>query len=69
MLHARLEIIQVLDHFQTRFVITEIAAGQEPATFIQEPMTLDMPEIDNHHDALSTILALLRLWSERTIQE
>lgn len=67
MLHARLEIAQVLDHFQVRCVITEFSPGNEPEQFATKSEFLELPAELVQADSLSTILGLIGLWSERTI--
>lgn len=67
MLHARLEVAQILDQFQVRCVIHEFAAGQEPAIWTSPNFTLELPEDVLSGDALSITLEAIRLWSEMTI--
>jgi len=69
MLHARLEMIQILDVFQVRAVITEILPGAEPAIWSSKPLTVPLDELAGNEDALSTAIAAFRLWSESTIRE
>jgi len=68
MLSARLTVVQVLGIWQVGVSITEFAAGQDPTFWTQRPLTLELPEEFSQEDALSTILEVIRLWSERTIQ-
>lgn len=67
MLHARLEIIQVLDQFQVRVLITEFEAGSDPVHWVSVPQTLPLLDVDHNADALSTVIRLIGLWSEMTI--
>lgn len=69
MLHARLEIAQILDMFQVRCVITEFAPGTDPTQWSSKPLTIVAPDIQDDSSALSTVIALFRLWSELTISE
>lgn len=69
MLHARLEVAQVLHLFQVRCLITEFAPGTDPVQWSSQPLTLELPEGTDDEDALSTVLRLIALWSERTISE
>lgn len=69
MLHARIEVAQVLDMFQVRAVLSEFEAGIDPVHWISEPYTLTQAEIGDPGDALSTVLEIIRLWSEQTISQ
>lgn len=66
MLHARLEIAQVLDVFQVRAVITEFAPGTDPVQWSSKPITLEFPDEVLSQDALTITLECIRLWSEMT---
>ena len=68
MLHARLEVAQILDTFQVRAVIHEFAAGTEPVVWTSSPITLHLPDDMLNEDALSIIIECFRLWSEMTIR-
>lgn len=67
MLAARLTIVQVLDHFQASVQITEFQAGSEPVQWTQGALTFSIDEFPASEDSLSTVIELIRLWSERTI--
>lgn len=67
MLHASLQVAQILDMFEVRAVITEFQAGEDPTIWTSSPMPLVLPGDWEQDDALSTILRLIALWSERTI--
>lgn len=67
MLHARIDIAQVLDMFQVSCEITEFHAGEDPTRWIERPVVLTLEEPDTHMDSLATVIHLLTLWSERTI--
>lgn len=67
MLAARITVVQVLDHFQVGVTITEFSAGQEPTTWTQSALTFGPDEMLLEGDALSTVIALIALWSEKTI--
>lgn len=69
MLHARLEVAQILDMFQVRVLITEFAPGTDPVHWVSEPQQFTLDDSDIHTDALSTVLRLIALWSERTISD
>jgi hypothetical protein len=66
MLHARLEVAQILDRFEVRVAITEFAPGTDPVFWSSAPLILEMPEDADLEDVLSTVLTLIRLWSEST---
>lgn len=68
MLHARVEVAQILDTFQVRAVIHEFAAGTEPVVWTSAPITLNLPDDMIIEDALSITIECLRLWSEMTIR-
>ena len=68
MLHAVIYIDQILDLFQVRVVITEFQAGADPVIWTSAPSSHVLPNDVEQEDALSTILRLLALWSERTIE-
>lgn len=67
MLHARVDIAQILDSFQVGAEITEFHAGADPTIWVQRPILLTLPEQSISQDPLTNILAVLALWSERTI--
>lgn len=69
MLHARLEVAQILDMFQIRCVISEFAPGIDPVYIDSGNQTIVLEELDDHEDALSTVIRLIRLWSEMTISD
>lgn len=69
MLHARLEVAQILDMFQVRCVIHEFCPGTDPVVWDSGNRTIVLDEIDEHEDALSTVIRLVSLWSEMTISE
>lgn len=66
MLHARIEIAQILDVFQVRAVIHEFAPATDPTVWTSSPITLELPEDVLEQDSLSIILECIRLWSEMT---
>lgn len=67
MLHARIEVAQILDTFQVRAVIHEFSAGQEPVVWSSKAITLNLDDEVLSQDALSITLECIRLWSEMTI--
>lgn len=67
MLHARVEVAQILDTFQVRAVIHEFAPGTDPVVWTSKPLTLDLPDSTLEEDALSIVIECIRLWSEMTI--
>lgn len=69
MLHARIEVAQILSMYQVRCVITEFAPGTDPTTWSSKPLTIDFADAAESHDALTTVLELIRLWSEMTISD
>lgn len=66
MLHARIEVAQVLDSYAVRCVITEFHAGADPEVFTSDSGPIVMTEDELSQDALSIIHSALRLWSEST---
>lgn len=69
MLHARLEVAQILDLFQVRVQITEFSPGTDPVIWTSSPLQIDLPEDVKDQDALSIVIQCIRLWSDMTIQE
>ena len=67
MLHARIDIAQILDVFQVRAVIMEFEAGTDPTVWTSDNHQQALPDGMENADALSITLEILRLWSERTI--
>ena len=67
MLHARIEVAQVLDMFQVRAAITEFSPGRDPEITVSAPITLELPVELESADALTITLRILALWSEMTI--
>lgn len=68
MIHAHLQVAQILDIFEVRAVIHEFEPGQEPAIWTSRRVTLTLPDGWERDDALTTTLRLLALWSEMTIR-
>lgn len=66
MLHARIDVAQVLDMFQVQAVIHEFAPGVDPVVWKSAPITLELPAEAESQDALSTIFDVIRIWSEST---
>lgn len=69
MLHARIEVAQLLDMFQISCVITEFHAGEDQTQFIERPMVLELPVEALSEDPLSIVIRAIALWSERTIRD
>lgn len=69
MLHAHIQVAQILDIFQVRASITEFFPGEDPVLWTAPERTLILPDGWEHDDALTTTLRLLRLWSGVTIRE
>lgn len=69
MLAATLRMVQVLDMFQVAVEITEFQAGADPVVWKSRPEVFVLQDKDLEDDALSTMLRILALWSERTIQD
>lgn len=67
MLHAQLQVAQVLDMFEVRVRITEFTPGADPVVWSSKPESFVLPDEWQQEDALSTVLRLIALWSERTI--
>jgi len=66
MLHAHLQVAQIMDLFEVRVTIHEFYEGQEPVVWKSVPQSLVLPDGWESEDALSTILRLIALWSEMT---
>lgn len=69
MLAARITVVQVLDAFQVSAAITEFSPGRDPEQFASESRTYFLDDLSTKEDALSTVIRLIRLWSEETISE
>lgn len=67
MLHAQIQVAQVLDMFEVRATITEFQPGVDPVFWSSRPESFVLPDDWQQEDALSTVLRLIALWSERTI--
>lgn len=67
MLHARIEVSQIMSLFQVRAVITEFAPGTDPVQWSSPALTIDLPEDVLSQDALSITMECIRVWSEVTI--
>lgn len=68
MLSARIQITQVLNHFQVGCEIVEFSPGTDPVFWRSTPLVFVLEDMDPEEDALSTTLTLLRLWSEKTTE-
>jgi len=66
MLHAHLQVAQIMDLFEVRVSIHEFHQGLEPEVWHSVPQSLVLPDGWESEDALSTILRLIALWSEMT---
>lgn len=66
MLHARIDLSQILDKIQVGCEITEFHAGEEPTRWYAKPEVLELPAEDMNADALTIVISAIRLWSERT---
>ena len=69
MLHARLEVAQILDMLEVRAVIHEFTPGTDPVTWEAQKFTMTMDDEDVNSDALTIILKAISLWSEKTISD
>lgn len=69
MLHARIDVVQILDRFQVGAEITEYTAGADPTVWTQRPLMFELAEADTSEDALTIAIRAIRLWSEMTISE
>lgn len=69
MLHARIDVAQILDRFQVGCEITEFTAGEDPTVWTQRPVLFTVEDGSLSDDALSTVIKAIRLWSEMTISE
>lgn len=68
MLHAHLQVAQIMDLFEVRCTIHEFQEGAEPVVWHSVPQSLVLPDGWEQEDALSTMLRLIALWSEMTNQ-
>ena len=66
MLAATVRVVQVLDLYQIRAVITVFSPGMDPEQFELVPLTVKLEDELQESDALSITRALLALWSEMT---
>lgn len=67
MLSATIRIVQVLDLFEIRCVITRFTPGEDPEQFSSTGLTVSLPEEIRKQDDLTIINELISLWSEMTI--
>lgn len=66
MLAATVRVVQVLDLYEIRAVITEFHPGRDPESFSSTPVRVKLSDEQASQDALSITRTLLALWSERT---
>lgn len=66
MLAVTIRIVQVLDQFEVRAVISEFHPGVDPEQFASAPLRVILPDDMLEMDALSITKNLLALWSEMT---
>lgn len=69
MLAATIRVVQVLDVFEVRAVISRFSPGEDPEQFASRTLTVKLPDEMGAEDDLSIIIALLALWSESTIRD
>lgn len=69
MLSATVRVVQVLDLYEIRAVITIFSAGMDPEQFELHPIRVKLDDELEQQDALSIIKSLLALWSEVTISD
>lgn len=69
MLSATVRVVQVLDTFEVRAVITVFSPGMEPEQFASKPLTVTLASELLDRDPLTITAVLLRLWSEMTISD
>lgn len=67
MLAATIRIVQILDQFEVRCVITEFSPGTDPEQFSSTALRVNLSEDEMSEDSLTIVKALLSLWSEVTI--
>lgn len=67
MLACTIRIVQVLDLYEVRAVITRFTPGEDPEQFSSTGLTISLPDEDASQDDLHIIRTLLALWSEMTI--
>jgi len=69
MLAATVRIVQVLDLFEVRVVISTFAPGMDPEQFQAQVLRVKLDDELENEDPLTITRELLRLWSEVTIQD
>lgn len=69
MLAATLRVVQVLDSFEIRAVITRFTPGEDPEQFSARGLIVQLDDETLQQDDLTIINTLLRLWSEVTISD
>lgn len=66
MLAATARVVQVLDTFEIRVVISVFNAGMEPEQFASQVLTVKLDDELERADPLTITRSLLALWSEVT---
>lgn len=66
MLAATIRIVQILDQFEVRCVISEFHPGLDPEQFSSTALRVTLPEEEMAEDSLTIVKTLLGLWSEMT---
>lgn len=69
MLAATIRLVQVLDTYEIRAVISVFAPGMDPEQFAARPLTVQLTDELEGADPLTITRALLALWSEMTISD
>jgi len=69
MIAATIRIVQVLDLFEVRAVITVFSPGMDPEQFDSTPVRVQLPDDVMSQDALSITKTLTGIWSEMTISK
>lgn len=69
MLAATVRIVQVLDLYEVRCVISIFSPGTDPEQFSSHTLRVKLDDELEGEDALTIIRSLLALWSEVTISE
>lgn len=69
MLAATIRVIQILDSFEIRVVITRFQPGMDPEQFVSQSLRVNLDDEEMSQDDLTIIRSLLSLWSEVTISD
>lgn len=66
MLAATIRVVQVMDMFEVRAVLTIFSPGMDPESFSSKPLLVSMSSEEAQADPLTITKRCLALWSEMT---